>query len=134
MEVVKLAEVANPRAHPRLECWPTARRLEQVTPDMNPAKGQKQLVILQGQAFLGTVTVTYQHAVAEGLSYLSTMVLGNISPTPWSPPVRHHGGRLRHPQIPTMARFACDLFKHGPARFIPMEELCRPLPRVEHRH
>jgi hypothetical protein len=33
-----------------------------------------------------------------------------------------------------MTRFAFDLFKHGPARFISMEELFRHLPRVEHRY
>ena len=61
IEAVKLADVANPREHPMLEFWPTARRLEKVTPDMHPAKGQNQLVILQGQAFIGTVAVTYQN-------------------------------------------------------------------------
>ena len=33
-----------------------------------------------------------------------------------------------------MTRFAFDLFKHFPARFITMEELFCHLPFVEHRH
>ena len=64
----KPTQAANPREHPRLEFWPTARRLEKVTPDMNPAKGQEQLVILQGQAFLGTGAVTYQDDFAPVFS------------------------------------------------------------------
>src|SRR6266498_3063559 len=61
IEVVQFADIDHPREHPPLEFRPTARRLEKVTSDMCPAKGQNQLLTLQSQAFVGTVAVTHQH-------------------------------------------------------------------------
>src|SRR5687768_3488495 len=82
-----------------LKLWPTARRLEKVTPDMRPAKGQNQLVTVQGQAFIGTVAVTHQDALHQVSLELIKMRFGDFGPPTRRHAVVHHRGRLHHPQI-----------------------------------
>ncbi len=134
LEVVPCADSAHPRAHPPLECRPTARRLEQVTSDMGPAQGQHQLRTLPSQALVGTGAVTHQHDFDQVFASLATMPLGNVCPAPGSHLIIHHSGRRHHPQRPAMPRCAVALFTYLPACCIAMEELCCPLPLVEHRH
>ena len=56
------------------------------------------------------------------------MPFGHLGSAPRGHAVKHHGGGLHHPQIPAIARFAFDFFKHLPSRFVAMEELFAHLP------
>src|SRR5262245_30857186 len=62
------------------------------------------------------------------------MRFGHIGSAPRGHAIKHHRGRVHHPQIPAMARFPFHLFEHFPPRFITMEELFTHLPLVQRGH
>src|SRR2546427_1830119 len=62
------------------------------------------------------------------------MRFGHIGSAPRGHAIKHHRGRVHHPQIPAMARFPFHLFEHFPPRFITMEELFAHLPLVQRGH